>query len=51
MRLGKGGFEHKDKRVGFVDTPVFVVVGAPRAIWRRSRHVESVTFLNDEIKL
>lgn len=31
IRLGKGGFEHKDKRVGFVDTPVFVVVGrAPR---------------------
>jgi hypothetical protein len=31
VRLGKGGFKHKDVRVGWVDTPVFVVVGrAPR---------------------
>ena len=31
IRLGKGGFKHKDSRVGWVDTPVFVVVGrAPR---------------------
>jgi hypothetical protein len=27
VRLGKGGFQHKDSRVGFVPTPVFVVVG------------------------
>ena len=25
--LGKGGFQHKDTRVGFVSTPVFIVVG------------------------
>ena len=31
IRLGKGGFQHRDTRVGFVSTPVFVVVGrAPR---------------------
>jgi hypothetical protein len=31
IRLGTGGFEHKDKRVGFVEVPVFVVCGrAPR---------------------
>ena len=31
IRLGKGGFQHKDARVGWVDTPVFVVVDrAPR---------------------
>ena len=31
VRLGKGGYQHKDARVGWVDTPVFVVVGrAPR---------------------
>ena len=31
VRLGKGGYTHKDARVGWVDTPVFVVVGrAPR---------------------
>jgi hypothetical protein len=31
VRLKKGGFQHKDDRVGFVPTPVFAVVGrAPR---------------------
>jgi hypothetical protein len=31
IRLGKGGFAHKDERVGFVITPMFVVVGkSPR---------------------
>ena len=31
VRLGKGGYQHKDARVGWVDTPVFVVVGrAPK---------------------
>jgi len=31
IRLGKGGFQHKDARVGHVSVPVFVVVGrAPR---------------------
>lgn len=27
VRLGKGGYQHRDARVGWVDTPVFVVVG------------------------
>jgi hypothetical protein len=27
VRLGKGGFKHKDSRVGWVDTPLFVVTG------------------------
>jgi hypothetical protein len=27
VKLAKGGYEHKDSRVGWVDTPVFVVVG------------------------
>jgi len=31
VRLQKGGFQHKDSRVGFVATPVFAVIGrAPR---------------------
>ena len=31
VRLKRGGFEHKDERIGFVPTPVFAVVGrAPR---------------------
>ena len=46
IRLRTGGFQHKDARVGFVITPVFVVVG------RQSR--DSVAkpiggYLNDEI--
>ena len=51
IRLGKGGFEHKDKRVGFVDTPVFVVVGrAPRD--SATKPDTSVgAFLDDEIPL
>jgi hypothetical protein len=31
VRLSTGGYKHSDARVGFVTTPVFVVVGrAPR---------------------
>ena len=31
VRLAKGGFKHKDDRIGWVNVPVFVVVGkAPR---------------------
>ena len=31
VRLGKGGFAHRDTRVGWVDVPVFIVVGkSPR---------------------
>jgi hypothetical protein len=31
VRLGRGGFQHRDSRVGFVPTPVFVVVGRHNA--------------------
>ena len=27
IRLKKGGYDHKDPRVGWVNTPVFAVVG------------------------
>jgi hypothetical protein len=27
IRLKKGGFQHRDDRIGFVPTPTFVVVG------------------------
>jgi hypothetical protein len=49
VRLGKGGFQHKDSRVGFVDVPVFVVIGrAPRD--SATKPDTSIgTFLNDEI--
>ena len=51
IRLGKGGFQHKDTRVGFVSTPVFVVIGrAPRD--NATKPDTSIgTYLNDEIKL
>ena len=37
VKLGRGGFEHKDKRVGWVDVPLFIVVGRIPRDWRRSR--------------
>ena len=51
IRLGKSGFEHKDKRVGFVDTPVFVVCGrAPRD--SAAKPDTSIgTYLNDKIEV
>lgn len=50
VRLGTGGFEHKDKRVGFVDVPVFVVVGrAPRDSAARP-DTSLAADLDDEIK-
>lgn len=51
VRLGTGGFNHRDERVGWVTTPVFVVCG------RSPRHSVAKpdtsigTFLNDEIAL
>jgi hypothetical protein len=49
IRLGKGGFKHKDSRVGWVDTPVFVVVGrAPRDSAAKP-DTSLGTFLDDKI--
>jgi hypothetical protein len=51
VRLGKGGFQHKDTRVGFVATPVFVVIGrAPRDSATKP-DTSLGTYLNDEINL
>lgn len=50
IRLGRGSFEHKDKRVGTVEVPVFIVCGrAPRN--SAAKPDTSIgTYLNDEIK-
>ena len=49
IRLGKGGFKHNDSRVGWVDTPVFVVVGrAPRDSAAKP-DTSLGTFLDDKI--
>ena len=50
VKLGKGGFQHKDTRVGWVDcVPVFVVVGrAPRDSAAKP-HTSIETFISDQI--
>jgi hypothetical protein len=49
VRLGKGGFNYKDSRVGWVDVPLFVVVGrAPRDSAAKPDTSISAA-LNDEI--
>jgi hypothetical protein len=51
VRLGRGGFEHKDKRVGWVDVPLFIVCGrAPRD--SAAKPDTSIgTFIDDKIEL
>jgi hypothetical protein len=49
IRLGKGGFNHKDSRVGWVDVPVFIVVGrAPRDSTAKP-DTSTEAFLNDAL--
>ena len=51
VRLRTGGFKHKDDRVGWVVTPVFVVFGkTPRDSAARP-DTSTATILNDEIPL
>ena len=49
IRLGKGGFEHKDSRVGFVNVPVFVVCGRAPKDSTAKPDTGISTFLNDAI--
>ena len=51
IRLGKGGFQRKDSRVGWVDTPVFVVVGKVPRDSAAKPDTSIGAYLNDEIKL
>jgi hypothetical protein len=49
VRLKKGGFQHKDDRVGFVPTPVFAVVGRVPRDSAATPDTSPSADLNDEI--
>jgi hypothetical protein len=49
VRLRTGGFEHKDSRVGFVNTPVLVVCGRQSRDSVAKPDTSIGTFLNDEL--
>ena len=50
VRLSSGGFTHKDSRIGWVSTPVFVVVGrSPRDGIATPETTTTEAYLNDEI--
>jgi len=49
IRLGKGGFAHKDERIGFVNVPVFVVVGKSPRDGVVKPDMSTAGILNDEL--
>ena len=49
VRLRTGGFQHSDARVGFVITPVFVVVGRQPRDSVAKPDTSIGAYLNDEI--
>jgi hypothetical protein len=49
VRLGTGGFQHRDKSIGWVKTPVFVVCGRREADSFAKPDTSVSSFLNDEI--
>jgi hypothetical protein len=50
VRLSAGGFEHKDSRIGWVATPLFVVVGrSPRDDTVSPEPTTTAAYLNDDI--
>jgi hypothetical protein len=49
IKLGKGGFKHRDTRVGWVDVPLFVVVGRTPRDSAAKPDTSVGTFLNDDI--
>jgi hypothetical protein len=52
VRLSSGGFNHKDSRIGWVHTPVFVVVGrAPRDEVPSPEPTPTAAYLNDELPI
>lgn len=51
VRLRTGGFQHRDDRVGFVNTPVFVVSGRQSRDSVAKPDTSIGTFLNDELPL
>jgi hypothetical protein len=51
VRLRKGGFKHKDDRVGFVVTPVFVVFGKTPRESAAKPDTSTEAILNDQIPI
>ena len=49
IRLGKGGFEHKDERIGHVSVPVFVVIGKSPRDGVIKPDTSTAGILNDEL--
>jgi hypothetical protein len=49
VRLRKGGFTHSDSRVGWVNTPVFVVCGRAPSDSVAKPDTSISTFINDEL--
>jgi hypothetical protein len=49
IRLRAGGFQHKDDRVGFVKTPVFVVCGRTPSDSAARPDTSTATFLDDVV--
>ena len=48
--LRTGGFQHKDSRVGWVSTPVFVVCGRTSRDSAATPDTSTEAFIDDEIK-
>jgi hypothetical protein len=51
VRLRTGGFQHRDDRIGFVNTPVFVVCGRQSRDSVAKPDTSVGTFINDELPL
>ena len=49
VRLRTGGFQHKDRRVGWVSTPIFVVCGRTSRNSAAKPDTSTEAFLDDEI--
>lgn len=49
VKLRTGGFQHKDSRVGFVTTPVFVVCGRTSRDSAAKPDTSTAGYLNDDI--
>jgi hypothetical protein len=49
VRLKKGGYAHKEKRIGWVNTPLFVVVGKASKDTAVKPDTSSASDMNDEI--
>jgi len=49
VRLRRGGYNHKDERVGWVHTPVFVIIGRTKRDLAAAPDTSSAGDMNDQI--